>query len=369
MGSVAGWPVAGDGEDAVLVVDDEEAIRRLLKRLLERNGYRCGTAGSVAEARDVLDQQPYSVVFADITMPGGSGLELVESISAVHPDTACVMVTAVDDTDLARRALDLGAYGYIIKPFEPNEILVHLFNALRRRALEMAQRSQRERLEQMVKERTAELWQAVQRLEQAEVDLRVSREETIQRLSIAAEFRDDETARHIERMSGYCGLLAKGSGYDSEEVEMIRVASIMHDVGKIGIGDAILRKPGKFTDEERLAMQKHADIGFQILSGSDSPFLQMAASIALTHHEWFDGSGYPAGLRGDEIPTEGRIAAIADVFDALTSDRVYKRAFPVGKAVDTMREESGSHFDPELLEVFLGSMDEVVGIREDLAEA
>jgi putative two-component system response regulator len=180
--------------------------------------------------------------------------------------------------------------------------------------------------------------------------------------------RDDETARHNNRMSRYCGLLARESGEDLERCEVIRVASVMHDVGKIGIPDSILLKPGLLNPEERTMMQQHAEIGHRILAGSSSPFLQLAASIALTHHEWMDGTGYPHGLKGDEIPFEGKIAAIADVFDALTSERVYKRAFPIGKAVDIMRDESGPHFDPRLLDCFLDVLSEAVAIREEYGD-
>ena len=225
-----------------------------------------------------------------------------------------------------------------------------------------------QRLEEMVRARTQELWNAIAELERAKEDLRASREETVERLSIAAEFKDDETPRHIARMSRYCALLSSRSGSDEGQAELVRVASIMHDVGKIGVPDAILMKPGALTPDERLTMQKHAEIGHRILSGSKSPFLEVAAAIALTHHEWFDGSGYPQGLAGPTIPKEGRIAAIADVFDALTTDRVYKKAVHIGKAVDTMKEYRGTQFDPDLLDTFLASLDVVLGIREEYPE-
>lgn len=350
------------------MVDDDEPIRRLLQRLLSRHGYVCEGAADVAGARAVLEERAFEVVLTDMTMPGGSGLDLVSHVSSTYPDTATIMITGVDDTELAQSALDLGAYGYIVKPFEPNEIIINLSNALRRRSLEIAHRGHRERLELTVKDRTKDLWNAIADLERAEQELRLSREETVYRLSIAAEYRDDETAHHIQRMSRYCAILAKHADYDMEQVELIRVASVMHDVGKIGIPDKILRKPGRLTDEERAEMQKHAEIGFNILSGSSSPFMQTAATIALTHHEKMDGTGYPHGLKGKRIPKEGRIAAIADVFDALVSERVYKRAFPLGKAVDIMKEDSGTHFCPELLDLFFGAMDEVLQVKEQFGD-
>jgi putative two-component system response regulator len=359
---------SGRNENLILVVDDEEPIRRILCRLLERNGYASTGASDAEDAMVRLKEQDFSLVLTDMDMPGSSGLDLIMQINQAHPDTATVMVTGMDDAKLAHTALDIGAYGYIIKPFEPNEILINVANALRRRGLEIENRTHRMRLEQMIKERTAELWEAIARLEKAEKDIRLSREETIQRLAIAAEFRDDETAQHIQRMSRYCALLARSHGADTERAELIRVATLMHDVGKIGIPDSILLKPGKLTPEERTIMQQHSEIGYRILAGSKSDLLRTAAEIAWTHHERVDGTGYPLGLVGDQIPLEGRIAAIADVFDALTSDRVYKKAFPLGKAVDIMREGRDIHFDASLLDSFLNVIDEALEIRERYAD-
>jgi putative two-component system response regulator len=299
-----------------------------------------------------------------MNMPGDSGLDLITSLLADHPDLATIMVTGVDDTQMAKVALETGAYGYVIKPFENNEILINVTNALRRRALEIENRRHREKLESMVKERTADLWSAIQELEQAQKDLKSSQAETIERLSIAAEYRDDETARHIHRMSRYCELLLRKSGADEERSEFVRLASIMHDVGKIGIPDYILLKPGKLTPEEYEIMQNHSEFGYRILAGSSSDLLDLAAQIALTHHEKMDGSGYPKGLIGDAIPLEGRVAAIADVFDALTTDRVYRKAYQLGEAIGIMKEGRGSHFDADLLDLFLDSLDVVLKIKE-----
>ena len=368
LGVPAATNSAHANENLILVVDDEEPIRRILVRLLERNGYPSASATDAEDAMLRLKEQDFSLVLTDMDMPGSSGLDLIMQINQAHPDTATVMVTGMDDAKLAHTALDIGAYGYIIKPFEPTEILINVANALRRRGLEIENRAHRVRLEQMIKERTAELWEAIARLEKAEKEVRLSREETIQRLAIAAEFRDDETAQHIQRMSRYCALLARSHGADIERTELIRVASLMHDVGKIGIPDSILLKPGKLTPEERTIMQQHSEIGYRILAGSKSDLLRTAADIAWTHHERVDGTGYPLGLVGDQIPLEGRIAAIADVFDALTSDRVYKKAFPLGKAVDIMREGRDLHFEAALLDSFLNVIDEALDIRERYAD-
>ena len=353
---------------AVLLVDDDESLRRTLGRVLERAGYVCAAAASVAEAREALRDRPFDLVLADADLPGTSGLGLARETHRDYPDTAVVIVTAADDTNVAREALELGAYGYVVKPFEANEILVEVANALRRRALELENRAQRERLEELLHRPPPAPPAPAGDVDEVVKELRLSQEDTVERLSIAAEFRDDETARHVQRMSRYCALLVARSGGGSERAELVRVASVMHDVGKIGIPDSILLKPGKLTPEERRIVEQHSEIGYRILAGSRSEVLTLAAPIAWTHHERVDGTGYPRKLAGDDIPFEGRIAAIADVFDALTSQKVYKAAFPLDRAIEIMREGRGTHFDTGLLDLFLDSMDEVVGIKEHFAD-
>ena len=348
----------------LLVVDDEEQVRRILSRVLERNGFTCRVASDVSEARALLANEEFALVLSDVNMPGQSGIDLIKTVVNEHPDTATVMCTGVDDTAIANTALELGAYGYVVKPFEPNEILIAVMNALRRRRLEIENRNHRDHLEQMVKDRTGDLWAAISDLERAQKETRLSREETVQRLSMAAEFRDHETASHIKRMSLYCALLGEKLGEDSQRCETIRLSSVMHDVGKIGIPDSILLKPSALDAEEWKIMKTHAEIGYRILSNSRSHLLAEAAEIALTHHERIDGSGYPRGLVEDEIPLVGKIAAVADVFDALTTNRVYRKAFALGEAVDIMKEGRGEKFDPEILDIFLGSLDRVLGIKE-----
>ena len=348
----------------LLVVDDEEPVRRALVRILERRGFACTQAEDVATARDILASESFALVVSDMNMPGESGLELVRSVVMNHPDTATLMCTGIDDAELASSAIEIGAYGYIVKPFEQNEIVIAVLNALRRRQLEIENRHHRENLEEMVRARTTELWSAITDLERAQKEIRISREETIERLSVAAEFKDNETAAHIRRMSLYCSMLAERLGVDASRCEEIRLASQMHDVGKIGIPDHILSKPGPLTGEEWLVMKSHSMIGYRILSNSTSDLLNFAATIALTHHERMDGTGYPRGLVEDEIPFEGRIVAVADVFDAMTTNRVYRPAYPIGEALEIMREGRGDHFDPKILDCFFESMDRVFGIRE-----
>lgn len=352
----------------ILVVDDEASVRRLLCRLLERNGYSCTEAADANEANARLDAGSFDLLLTDLDMPGQSGLDLIRSAPSRHPDLATVMITGLDDTELANSALELGAYGYIIKPFEANEILINVRNALRRRSLEINNRGQQQRLEQQVKERTSELWNAITDLETTHEALRRSREETVKRLSIAAEFRDDETGRHVQRMSRYCALLARKLGNDAERSELIRIASQMHDIGKLGVPDSILQKPGPLTAEERTSMEAHCEIGWRILSGSRSRLLELGAVIARTHHERVDGSGYPYGLTGEAIPLEGRIAAIADVFDALTTNRIYCSALPLGQALDILRDGRGTHFDVAALEAFFEALDEVLHVQQELPD-
>jgi len=346
----------------LLIVDDTQEVRVFLCSLLEMNGYGCVPAASTAEARDLLQQQAFELALCDVNMPGESGLSLVRHILAKHPDTATIMVTAMDDQRIANVALEQGAYGYVIKPFEPNEILISVTNALRRRKLEHENRDNREKLEQVVLARTAELRETIVRLEQTERALRQAQEEAIQRLVMAAEFREKGSPWHIQRMSRYCALIATRLGWATERCDLIRLASTMHDIGKIGTPDEIVFKPGGFTPEETRLMQQHTEIGRRLLSGS-AELLTVASTIAWTHHERFDGSGYPRGLVGEAIPLEGRIAAIADAFDAITTRRVYKQALPVEQAADVMRLSRARHFDPQLLELFLDSVDKVLAIR------
>ena len=355
-------PHQGRGMARILIVDDEAPIRKLLVRFLSRKGHECDTANTADEAWTLLTKQPYDLVLSDVNMPGTSGLDLAPRIAEDYPDTPVVMVTGVDDAEVAERAVEAGAYGYITKPFVPNEILIGVMNALRRRDLEIENRRHRENLMGLVAERTRELREAHERV-------RFSQEETIRRLSIASEYRDEETGEHIQRMSRYCALLAHLAGMDADYVELVRVASPLHDVGKIAIPDSILRKPGKHTPEETARMRQHAEAGYRILAGSGIPLLDMAADIAWTHHERWDGGGYPRGLKGDEIPLEGRLTAISDVFDALTTQRVYKPAFTVEHSLQLMREGQGTHFDPDLLDVFLTHIDEFVDVLNELPDA
>jgi putative two-component system response regulator len=352
----------------VLIVDDEQEIRDLLRRQLEADGHVAVTAGDVAAARARLRDDWFELVLCDVNMPGESGLEFVHHALAAEPDLAVVMVSGNDDPVLAERALELGAFGYVVKPFRTSELAIAVTNALRRRRLEIENREHRERLEQIVLDRTSALRQAVTRLESKEEELQRSREETIHRLARAAEFRDEETGLHIERVSRYCALIASRLGLEDERVELLRLAAPLHDIGKIAIPDRILLKPGALTPDERRVIETHAEIGHHMLAESGHELLELAATIAWTHHERIDGGGYPRRLAGEEIPLVGRIVAVADVFDALTSDRVYRPALPVDETVRVLRSERGAQFDETVLDVFLDSLPAALAIKEQWAD-
>ena len=330
----------------ILVVDDEEQIRAVLRRTLERAGYECSTASDGAACRAVLEREPVDLVLCDVNMPGENGFDVLAYMASNHPDTAVIMVTAYCDEGAAGPASLYGADGYILKPFERAEILINVASALRRRR------------RQLIVERTAEaqgeaLTQALADLARTGDALRASDAEAVRRLASVAEWRDSTTGRHLERMSIGAGHLARLAGLDPDRCELIEVASVLHDIGKVAIPDAILQKPGPLTDEERTVMQTHAEIGAQMLSGSDSPLLAASAVIALTHHERYDGTGYPHGLAGDTIPIEGRIVAIADVYDALLSERPYKKAFTTEAATQILINSRGTHLDPTLVDLFV----------------
>lgn len=315
--------------ERLLLVDDSKPNLHLLARMLGRSGYRCTKARDAGEARAALDDAPFDLIVCDVNLPGESGLDLIADALPRYRHMAALMVSGLDDVELATRALRVGAYGYIVKPFTVNEVLMGVLGALshRQRELDASER------------------------------LKASHEETIRRLCIAVEARDPEIAAHVEQMSEYCERLALELGLDPDRCLLIRTASAMHDVGKIGVADRILLKPGPLDAAERAEMERHAEIGYRIMAGSTAELLQLAATIAWTHHEKFDGSGYPRGLAGDEIPLEGRVAAVADVFDALTRDRVYRPRMSRTEALDVIRESRGKHFDRDVADAFLGMLD------------
>lgn len=353
--------------EPILIVDDVADNATLIELMLHESGFT--NTHVVTEAPTVMDaaaELEPDLILLDLRMPVIDGFEILARLGRSEDllHVPVLVMTGDASTDARNAALALGAKDFLTKPYDATEVVLRVKNLLETRALHKELQEQNQGLEQGVRARTRELWDAVQGIERTEQEVRRSREQTIVRLALAAEFKDDETPAHVERMSRYCELLADRAGYDKEAAGFIRLASALHDVGKIGLPDDILMASGKLTAKQRAIMQTHTEIGFSILTGSGTPLLDLAASIALTHHERLDGSGYPRGVRGGEIPIEGRIAAIADVFDALTTHRVYRRKLDLGAAVGLLLEGRGTQFDPDLLDLFLGSIDEVLKIKE-----
>ena len=354
----------------ILVVDDEPAMRRLLRRMLAAEGFDVLEASDGPEALATLERVRVDTVLLDVMMPQMSGLELCRRIRAAEETmhTPVVFVTAAADREFRREARAAGANDFLTKPFDEYELLARVQNTVRVKLYYDGLAREREDLRNQVDVRAQELRDAASRLERLQAELDVARSETIARLAKAAEFRDDETATHLQRMSHYCYLLGERHGLDEYTCEMLRAASPMHDVGKIGIPDNILLKPGALTPDEYQIMKQHAEIGYRILSGSASPLVELAATIAHTHHEKWDGSGYPRGLSGNDIPIAGRIAAVADVFDALTSERPYKKAWAIQDAVGLLEKGKGAHFDPSLVDLFVGALPDVLAIRDEFQD-
>ncbi len=335
----------------ILVVDDEQSVRGLMARWLADAGYQCLTAGDAPEAWQCLQEHEVDLVTTDINMPGQSGIDLLRQITPAFPDLGVIMLTANGDSDTAIGALTAGACGYLIKPVLRTELLFHVTRALERRQLILENRQHTLDLER----RVLELTMAVRR----------AHEETIHRLLAAAMFHDDETGAHVRRTGLFGEVLAVTAGWPDSQVEDLRLAAPMHDIGKIGIPDAILRKPGSLTEAEFEVMKSHTTLGANMLAGSDWPVLKLGCQIALNHHERWDGLGYPAGRKETAIPECARIVAIVDVYDALTHNRVYRPALPEAEALVLMEQGRGTHFDPRLLYLFFQALPEIRGIARE----
>ena len=334
----------------ILVVDDLPVVRLSLRHILQHEGFKVLEAASAEEARAALGREPVQLVLSDIEMPGGdSGLDLVKSLEDRIPEVAFVMVTAMDDTSLAIDCIQHGAFGYVVKPFQPREIVVQVSSALRRRLLEIEFQDREKVLARKVREQTEEI--------------RASREEVSIRLLSACEYRDFETGAHVRRIGLYAAEMGRLLGWDDDQVDCIRAAAPLHDIGKIGVPDAVLLKPGDLTPEEWIVMRQHTTKGAAILKGSNVTFIQMGARIAACHHEKWDGTGYPNGLSAHEIPVEARITAIVDVYDALVHKRHYKDPWPEDLALEFMRKRAGSHLDPELFSLFEDHLSRFRAIR------
>jgi putative two-component system response regulator len=335
----------------VLVVDDETAIREVLAEGLEAFGFVPLTAANAKEAFALVAGGGVGLVLSDIDMPGHSGLELLEWIKKGHPDVDVVIVTGVVDVDTAIRSIRVGASDYVTKPFNLEEVRIVVERTLDKRRLILENRAYQTRLEAMVAERTAELEKKTAEVSRLYQDLKASYEQTLVALVTALDFRDNETQGHSSRVVEYAILVAEAMGVEEPELSEIRRGALLHDVGKIGVPDAILRKPGKLDDAEWVEMKRHPEMGYRMLQHVD--FLQSALPIVLSHQERWDGSGYPRGLQEERIPLGARIFAVVDTFDAMTSDRPYRKALSIEAALDEVRRFAGSQFDPTVAGAFL----------------
>src|SRR6266852_2495514 len=334
----------------VLAVDDETAACNLLSLILAAPTFQCTTASNGEEALVALQHEHFDAVISDLHMPGISGMELLTEVRRCHPHIAFLVTTGVDDVDVGVRAMRCGADDYLVKPFRDSAVLASLGSALHKRQLEQEVEHYRRHLEEMVAERTGQLQSALRQIER-------SYEDTLQALGTAIDLRDNETAGHSQRVCRYSLEIARAMGWSEKQLENLARGAYLHDIGKLGIPDGILLKPGPLTEGERKIMQQHVQIGFDIVK--DIPFLADAAEIILMHHERCDVGGYPRGLKGEEILSGARIFAVADTLDAITSDRPYRRASSFEFARDTIRRVAGSQFDPQVVNVFLN-------IREDI---
>jgi len=334
----------------ILIVDDEETVRHFLRDMLEMSGYRCASASNTAEARAHMERLNYDMVLCDVNMPGESGLVLVEEIFSRYPDTAVVMVSAMDDPEVAKTALELGAYGYIIKPFKTNELMINVTNALRLRDLEIQNRGHRENLEKLVKERTEELQAALN-------NLREALEGAIQVISSTVGMRDPYNAGHQHRVTNLARVIATEMGLLEDKIDAIRMAGIIHDLGKIVVPVEILSKPGRITEHEFGIIESHPQVGYDILKGIKFPW--PITQIVYQHHERMDGSGYPQGLSGDEIILEARIIAVADVVEAMASHRPYRPALGIDTALEEISQNRGTLYDPDVVDACLSDLGDV----------
>ena len=364
----------------ILFVDDDSNFLDGIRRMLNghRNRWEMTFVISVDEALKQVESGKVDTIVSDVMLPGKGGFDLLKEMSDLDAarHVPVILMTGAEEREFKRRALDLGATDLLSKPIDPDDLIARLRNALRLKAYQDEIFAHNEILEQKVQERTSAL--------------NASRLDLIWRLAKIAEFRDEDTGNHILRVGSFSRVLAETLGLSCDRADMLFLTSPLHDIGKIGIPDKILLKPGKLNPQEWTTMKQHCVLGAQILrhdawllppslvadmqglrpgaDEADNPLLKMASTIALTHHEWWDGTGYPKGLSGEAIPLEARIVAVADVYDALFSVRPYKAAFPEEMVLSIMKQKVGKHFDPEVYDAFAKSIERLTAIRIKLAD-
>ena len=357
----------------ILIVDDEELNRVVFKDMVESLGHIAEVAsdGVGALAMSKLD---IDLVLMDVNMPGMDGFEVVRRIRE-HPETQdlpIIMVTALSEKEDRLRAVNAGANDFIAKPVDLTELQVRSASLLKIKEHQDELRRYQAELEALVDKRTEALRNTLDEMAEAQRQTYDAQLETIHRLAVAAEYKDSNTAAHINRVSYYCALLGKAMNLSPGDTEILKHASPMHDVGKIGIPEEILLKPGKLDAEEWKIMRQHTTFGARILGDSESELLKAGEVIAISHHEQWDGNGYPDGLKGEDIPVMGRICAVADVFDAITTKRPYNEAMPNENAIELIKEKKGNHMDPHIVDLFMENLEDIYEIQsryQDLSES
>lgn len=348
----------------VLVVDDDDATRKVTQGLVDSLGHQIEPARDGIEALAKL-RLGVDLVLLDVVMPGMDGFEVCRRIrrDPHGADVPVIMVTSLVSKEDRLNAVEAGANDFIAKPVDKTELRVRSASLLKMKEAQDALKRYQAHLEDIIEERTASLRKALEEMAEAQRLAHRAQLDTVERLAMVAEYKDKVTAKHIQRMSEYCAILARGLKLLPGEVELIHHASRMHDVGKIAVPDAILRKPSSLDGPEWIVMREHPTIGGLILDNSTSQLLQAGRVIALCHHEWWDGTGYPSGLSGEAIPLWGRICSVADVFDAVTSQRPYKPAYANEDAFRILQAGRGTQFDPRVLDVFFERLEEILAIQ------
>jgi len=339
-----GWEQRKVEPESILVVDDEEAIREVVSTMLEAKGYRCTAVSNGRAAQEQIKRLTPDLVLSDMIMPEMDGIKLLEWVRQYDPEVPVIMVTAIHDISTALEAIRRGAYDYILKPFEKDQLFLGVNRALQHRRLVLENRSYQRNLEQLVEERTAQLTGAFDQLER-------SYDDTLEALGSALDLKDAETEGHCQRVTAFTISIAKSMPVPKGYLAVLARAAFLHDIGKMAIPDNILRKAGPLTDAEKKIMRTHCQIGYDVLIRI--PFLRDAAEIVLAHQEFYDGTGYPRGLKGEQIPLGARIFTVADSLDAMISDRPYRRALPMSHAREEIKRCAGTQYDPKVVEVFL----------------
>jgi len=344
--------------ESILVVDDEEAIREVVSTMLESKGYRCTAVSNGRAAQEQVKRITPDLILSDMIMPEMDGIKLLDWVRHYDPEVPVIMVTAIHDISTALEAIRRGAYDYILKPFEKDQLFLGVGRALQHRRLVAENRNYQRNLEQQVEERTAQLTGALSQLEQ-------SYDDTLEALGSALDLKDAETEGHCQRVTAFTISIAKAMPVPTTYLPVLARAAFLHDIGKMAIPDGILRKPGPLDDDEKQVMRRHCQIGYDMLIRI--PFLRDAAEIVLAHQEFFNGTGYPRGLREEQIPLGARIFTVADSLDAMISDRPYRKALPMAYAREEIRRCSGTQFDPKVVEVFLSIPDQHwIELRQNL---